>query len=331
MKRVRAIVLYSGGLDSLLAAKILMEQGVEVTGFHCILPFTAPDFPPEELDVSRMARQIDLPLVHYRCDDAYIAMIKNPPHGYGKHMNPCVDCKIFFLQRGTEYMNKTGADFIATGEVVGQRPMSQLKHTMNHIIKETGLHDRLLRPLSAKILKPTPMEEEGLVDREKLFDISGRGRRRQLELAEEYGITEFSSPAGGCLFTDRNIARRVRDMFVHHETTSPLDLYLMTTGRHFRISEKTKVIISRNEGETRELEKYRDRADLFMEPAFKGPAAFLRGEATEETRDITAALISRYGSPIKEENKLYFTQGEINGSLEAPPAMSEDDLHYMRI
>lgn len=269
--------------------------------------------------------------MHYRCDREYIEMVKNPPHGYGKHLNPCIDCKIFFIRKAAEYMIETEADFIATGEVVGQRPMSQLKHTMNHILKETGLQDRLLRPLSAKLLKPTRMEEEGLIDRERLLDISGRGRRRQMELAEKYGIKEYSSPAGGCLFTDANIARRVNDMFSHLETTSPLDLYLTTIGRHFRISEGTKIIISRNEKENIELEKYVTDSDLYMEPDFRGPAAFLRGTPSEEDIFTAASIISRYGKPSEDENTVFIKNYSDKKSIKAPEAIEDSLLETLRI
>ncbi len=326
------IVLYSGGLDSLLAAKVLMDQGIRVTGFHCILPFTDPNISPEELHVSKLAQQIDLPLVHYRCDREYIDMVKNPPHGYGKAVNPCIDCKIFFIRQACKYMTETGADFIATGEVVGQRPMSQQKHTMNHILKETGLQDRLLRPLSAKILKPTLVEKEGLVDREALLDISGRGRRRQMELAEELGITDYTSPAGGCLFTDQNIARRVRDMFENYRETSPLDLFLMTIGRHFRINEKAKIIVSRNEKENLKLEEYREMADIYMKPDFRGPAVFFRGTPDEGSINKAAAVLSRYGKPDETEHSITITVGkETIKIIEAPAPVDEKVLESMRI
>lgn len=211
MKSVKCILLYSGGLDSLLAGKVLLDEGIDVTGLHCILPYYPPDVDTEDLKESIIAKQIGLKLVHYRCGDEYINMLKNPPHGYGKHINPCIDCKIFFINKAAEIMIETGSDFVATGEVVGQRPMSQYKNTLIHIENST-LKGRLLRPLSAKLLKPTIPEMNGIVNREKLYDISGRGRSRQIELAKYFGIKDYSSPAGGCLFTDSFISSRIKDL-----------------------------------------------------------------------------------------------------------------------
>ena len=332
MARHKCILLYSGGLDSLIAAKLLMDQDIDVVGFHCILPFVSPDFAPGELISSKSAGQIELPLVHHRCGREYLEMVKNPPHGYGKNMNPCIDCKMYFIDRAAQYMEETGADFLATGEVVGQRPMSQLKHTMNHIFNTSNLEGRLLRPLSAKILKPTIMEETGIIDREKLLDISGRGRKRQMELARHYGIKNYSSPAGGCLFTDVNVSRRVSDLFVHHDDFSPLDMYLLTIGRHFRLDEHSKIIIAKNEIENLELEKYRDSAHAFLEPSFKGPSAFLRGNPVSDVTEIAVSIIARYGRPDPDENTVIIT--EKNGTQKkilVPEPISDDVLDKMRI
>ena len=152
-------------------------------------------------------------------------MVKSPPHGHGKHINPCIDCKLFFIKKAAELMNRLNADFVASGEVVGQRPMSQLKHTLKHIEKESGLKGRLLRPLSAKILEPTIPEIEGKIDRNRLLDISGRGRKRQMELADQYGIVNYSHPAGGCLFTDRFFSDRLKDLFEHQAEVTSTEIY----------------------------------------------------------------------------------------------------------
>ena len=199
-KKGKCILLYSGGLDSLLAGKILIDLNIEVIGFHCVLPYYPPDTDLEKLDISIYAKQIGLNLRYHRCGDEYIDILKNPPNGYGKHINPCIDCKIYFIKKAVELMQKTDADFVATGEVMGQRPMSQQKNSLNHIENNT-LKGKLLRPLSAKLLVPTIPEITGIVDREKLYDINGRGRSKQFELAKNFGIKNFSSPAGGCLFT----------------------------------------------------------------------------------------------------------------------------------
>jgi tRNA-uridine 2-sulfurtransferase len=297
----KGILLYSGGLDSLIAGKLLLDQGVELLGLHFILPFAAPHHDPETFDVSRMAEQIGLPLVHKRCGKEYLEMAAHPEHGYGKEMNPCIDCKIYFVREAAKYMKETGADFVATGEVVGQRPMSQLKNTMNHIHKESGLEGRLLRPLSAGILKPTIPEMEGVVDREKLLSLNGRGRKEQLRLATEMGIEKFTSPAGGCLFTDGYIAKRIKDLFDHHESYSSLDFYLLTVGRHFRISRNVKLIVSRREEETLVLDRYRDHADIFIGPRFTGPVGYVLGRAGKEEINLMASIVASYAKKGTEE------------------------------
>lgn len=321
----KAVLLYSGGLDSLLAAKVLMDQGVELTGLHCLLPFTAPDFKPEDLNADKLAKQIGLKVIYRRCGNDYIDILRKPKHGFGRRMNPCIDCKIFFIKQATELMHETGADFVATGEVAGQRPMSQLKHTLNHIINETGLDGRLLRPLSAKILNPTFSETQGLIDREKLLNLSGRSRSAQIELAEKYGITEYESPAGGCLLTDSFIAARVRDLLKRNENADSIDLYLLTLGRHYRYNKKMKFIVGRNEKENNELEKYRGRADMFLTPEFRGPALYVSGEADDETADFLASVVLRYGKP-EADNRIYVYKGNELLCEKFPQVKINDDI-----
>ncbi len=332
MSPVKGVVLYSGGLDSILAAKILMDQGIEMTGLHCLLPFYPPDLNPEELESSNLARQIGLKLIFYRCNRDYIEMIKNPEHGYGKNINPCIDCKLFFIKKASELMYELGANFVATGEVVGQRPMSQLKHTLNHIEKVCGLQGRLLRPLSAKILKPTIPEIEGTVDRKKLLDISGRGRKRQMELAEFYGIKNYSSPAGGCLFTDSHFSSRVNDILHHQQNVDMNDIYLLKIGRHFRINDSLKIIVSRNESEGLELEKMISFADFFIRPEFKGPSIFIKGEMKEEDLELLNSIAARYGKVKNNENKLTLFSGDnILREMSAPNPVDEKILEKLRI
>ena len=291
----KGIVLVSGGLDSLLAARLLMEQGIELTGFHCILPFVPPDAEPSRLPAIRMAEQINLPTRTYRCGVDYIEMLRNPPHGYGTHINPCIDCHIYFLKKAAELMKEIQADFVATGEVVGQRPMSQMKHMLNHIEKASGLRGRLLRPLSAGLLKPTIPEMEGIVDRTRLLSIHGRSRTEQFRLAERFGIREYSSPAGGCLFTDRFFAGRVRDLFLYYDNIDMLDLYLCTIGRQYRISTNAKLIVGRNEDENVELMKYREWADYLFTPHFKGPTAVVKGVLDDAGLHCVGSILAFYG------------------------------------
>ena len=327
----KAIVLYSGGLDSLLAAKILMEQGFDVTGFHCILPFTADDFVPEDSLPALLAKNIGLPLVFYRCGQEYLDMVKAPAHGYGGNMNPCIDCKIHFIKKAAAYMKESDSLFVATGEVVGQRPMSQFKNIMNHIFKASNLGGRLLRPLSAKLLKPTIMEEQGIVDRNKLFAIQGRGRKPQMELAAKYGITEYTSPAGGCLLTDPNVSARLRDLFAHHKDCSVTDTYLLTVGRHFRLDNSSKLIVARNENEVKKLALYKDSSPFYFEPSFKGPAALVRGKPESDIVPLTASIICHYGRPDEKNNTIAVSRPGSLASVNANERAGEEVLNKLKI
>lgn len=302
--KAKGILLYSGGLDSLIAAKLLMEQDVELTGLHFVLPFYPPGFNLNELHAVKQAKEIGLKLEFYRCGKKYLEMLRNPLHGYGKNINPCIDCKIFFISKAAEYMERLNADFVATGEVVGQRPMSQLKHTLRHIEKSTNLKGRLLRPLSARILEPTIAETEGKIDRTRLLDINGRGRKRQLELAAEYGITDFSSPSGGCHFTDMSIAARIKDIFANEDDINETDIYSSTIGRHYRTEKKSKIIVARNEQESIKLEEIKEFADSMLYPLFSGPTVFVKGEIDDKDSTAITSIMARYGKPEPEEKRV---------------------------
>lgn len=332
MPGTRGILLYSGGLDSILAAKLLMDQGIDITGLYCILPFYPPDMNPEELESSKLAKQIGLKLEYNHCEEEYIEMVKNPPHGYGKHINPCIDCKLFFMKKAAELMEKLEADFVATGEVVGQRPMSQLKHTLKHIEKVSGLKGRLLRPLSAKILEPTIPEIEGKVDRSRLLDISGRGRKRQIELAMHYGIENYSHPAGGCLFTDRFFSIRLRDLFTHQADITATDIYLLKIGRHFRINESLKIILARDEHESIELEKLAGFSDYFIRPEFKGPSVFIKGYMNDQDIELVNSIVSRYSKATEDEKKLtLFLKDKTIRVIKSAPPVDDKITENMRL
>jgi tRNA-uridine 2-sulfurtransferase len=332
VSRGKGIVLISGGLDSMLAARVLMDQDLELIGFHSILPFVAPDKEPADLKPVQLASRINLKVHVHRCDKEYIDIIRNPAHGYGKHANPCIDCHIYFINKAAELMRELKADFVATGEVVGQRPMSQMRHTMNHIEKVTGLNGRLLRPLSAKLLKPTIPEQTGIVNRDMLLDINGRSRKDQFELARKYNIDEYESPSGGCLFTDRYISLRVRDLIARHSDIEAVDFYLLTIGRHFRISDEAKIIVSRNEQENNELEKYRNVSDYFFIPDFKGPAVFVKGGISGSEMECIGSIILRYGKAAGNEPvvTVYKKETAIK-KISVPDMISGEHLERLRI
>jgi tRNA U34 2-thiouridine synthase MnmA/TrmU len=305
--RVKAIALLSGGLDSTLAVKIIQNMGIEIkalnfhTGFCLVdhrrhLSVRRGEKPPRNESL-RAGADLGVPVEMIDISGEYLDVVLNPKHGYGSAANPCVDCRIMMLRKAKERMEKEGADFIITGEVVGQRPMTQHKGTLRLIAKQSGTREILLRPLSAKLLDPTRPEIEGLVDREALYGISGRGRKDQMRLAKELGITDYPQPAGGCCFlTDHNYARRFRDLVRHRPPGSITmeDLVLLKVGRHFRVSESAKVIVGRDQAENEFLERYTAGRWLFKVRGFEGPLTLCEGEPSKEDLSIAAALTARY-------------------------------------
>ena len=292
----KAIGLLSGGLDSTLTVKLMMNQGIKVTALNFITPFCTCTRKGCKHEASRIAEKFDIPIKVVAAGGEYIKMVKNPKHGYGKNMNPCIDCRIFMLKKAKEYMEEMGASFLFTGEVLGQRPMSQRREAMTIIEKEAGLEGLILRPLSAQFLKPTIPEREGLIDREKLFGISGRWRKPQMELAEELGIEDYQCPAGGCRLTDRPFAKRVKEAFEHDEDGIQ-DMNLLKYGRHFRLPSGVKVIVGRNEEENSIISRFAEEKDLLMEVVgFGSPITLLKGSRNEEDVKMAASVCVRYSN-----------------------------------
>jgi len=308
MGKRKAVALFSGGLDSILAAKIVQEQGIDIVGLHIKTGFHSEDVKErlgilkgEDNPVHKAAKSINLPLVELDISNTYCEIIEKPKYGYGKNANPCIDCKIKFLKTAKEFMEKEGFDFIVTGEVVNQRPMSQNLPTLRLIEKEAGVEGLVLRPLSAKLLPPSIPEQKGWVDREKLYDISGRGRDRQLELAKQFGLKYIPQPAGGCLLTMEEIGKRVFDQLEHKEWNCEI-AKLVPVGRHFRLPSGSKVIVARNKEEVNYLKRFSSKWYLFK-PTSKGTVALLLKEAppTEEELKLTAGLVARYSKRQPKE------------------------------
>ena len=244
-----AIALYSGGLDSALAILLILRQNIKVTALSFLTDFGCDisDSSGCGSDPYAAAEKFgfDVKLMHL--GQEFIDIVKSPKHGYGKNMNPCIDCRILMLREAAVLMKTVGADFIITGEVVGQRPKSQHRPTLRLIDRESGLEGFLVRPLSAKLLPETVPEQNGLVDRNQLEGISGRSRKRQLELAREFGLEDYSSPAGGCLLTDVNYSKRLKDLLAHNQNPDSNDIILLRYGRHFRLDSQTRLIVGRDE------------------------------------------------------------------------------------
>jgi len=286
----KCVVLISGGLDSALAAQLMREQGIAVHGLYLAASWGCCD---KDKAVA-VAQQLGIPLMVLGLGDAYLDVIKSPKYGYGTQMNPCVDCRIYMFKIAKRYMEEIGAGFVVTGEVMGQRPMSQMKRPLAIIEVESGLEGLLLRPLSAKLLEPTLPELLGIVDRSRLLALSGRSRYEQLALAHHSGITEYSQAAGGCLLTDEAFARKVKDLFAHEERPTTKDMELLTIGRHLRLGPKTKVILGRNELENLLLEGYAGDGYTVISPRFPGPAALVVGSWDETTKPTVIRLILQH-------------------------------------
>ena len=282
--RIRALGLLSGGLDSTLAARLMMEQGLEVSAINFTSPFCTctPKSAGCAAVVTAVRKLGGIPLKQVALGDDYLELVRQPAHGYGSGLNPCIDCRIMKLRKAGEYMGEIGAAFLFTGEILGQRPMSQQRHQLEIIDQESGMQGRILRPLSARHFAPTTPEQQGLVDRSKLLDISGRSRRAQIRLAAQKGITDYPCPAGGCLLTDKHFAAKMRDYFLHTEKLTMKDVHLLRVGRHFRLNGGDKVIVARTEHEGKTLENLCPKHHHLLVPVdFAGPVVALQGSSLQ--------------------------------------------------
>lgn len=293
--KVKAVGLISGGLDSSLAAAVIKDLGVDVQGVYFSMPWGCCD----KAKAQSAADQLGIPLMILQLDERYLDIVKNPKHGYGSAMNPCVDCRIHMFTRAAKYMQSIGAQFVFTGEVIGQRPMSQLRHSMKWIEEGSGLTGRLLRPLCAQLMEPTIPEQEGLINREKLLSLNGRSRRPQIDEAEKFGITDFPNPAGGCLLTDKNFARRMKDT-LDHGYRNFRETIALQWGKHFRLNKDFKIILGRDKEENAALRRFAHQDDHIMElPDKLGPTLILKGYNPSPEIFATAAGIIQHFSKHK--------------------------------
>ena len=265
----------------------------------------------------------------------YIDIVKAPKHGYGRNLNPCLDCRIFIFKKAGEYMRQSGASFIVTGEVLGERPMSQRMDAMRIIEKESGLTGLIVRPLCAKLMEPTVLEKEGLVDREKLLNIQGRSRKPQIQLASELDIHDYPCPAGGCLLTDKGFADRMRDLMKHNPDFTVHDIKFLKIGRHFRLGAGAKLIVGRNEEENNTLSELANVNDLSFWPINrKGPLGIGRGVFDKSLIDIASCIIVKYSDRQQTNNQVEIGYrrnfATSSGSIITCPA-EEDLLDRLRI
>lgn len=280
---MKALCIFSGGLDSLIATLILRNNGIDVLAVF----FETPFFRSENARIS--AERIGIPFISVDITARHFKMLENPPHGYGANMNPCIDCHALMFKIAGEMLSEERASFIATGEVLGQRPFSQNKRAMAIVAKESGIADLILRPLSARLLSPSLPEREGWVAREALLGLQGRSRKPQIRLARNLGITEYETPAGGCVLTKKAFSRRLKDlMLFKRKLIDPDQIGLLRAGRHFRLSPEAKAVVGRNLSDNEKIAALADEEDIIMSVEFfPGPTTLISGEP--ENKDIITA------------------------------------------
>lgn len=311
----KAVSLISGGLDSLLATKVILDQGIHVEGINfftgfCVEGHTHAIRKQDQNKEKRnnalwVAEQLGIKLHIIDIIEEYKDIVINPKHGYGANLNPCLDCKVFMVTKAKQWMEENGFDFIITGEVVGQRPMSQRKNTMPIVSRDSGADDRLVRPLCAQNLPETLPVREGWLDGNALHGFSGRSRKPQMALADKFGFDEYAQPAGGCCFlTDASYSKKLGDMWTHRRTKDYEldDIMMLKVGRHIRPKPEFKLIIGREEGENNFLNGYRKQFTSMFATSHTGPLVLVDGELkTQEDLELAAQLTARYGHGKKAE------------------------------
>ncbi|MCM8818788.1 MAG: hypothetical protein NC915_04865 [Candidatus Omnitrophica bacterium] len=291
---IKAIVLLSGGLDSSLATKIIVEQGIELMALNFFTPFCRCSRKKGCHSVVKyFAEKLGIPIRRIFLGEEYLKIIKNPKYGYGKNLNPCIDCRILMLKKAKEIMEKEGFSFIVTGEVLNQRPKSQTLNALKIIERETGLEGLILRPLSANFLSQTIPEKNGWVDRGKLLSIKGRSRKMQIFLADIYGIKDYPCPAGGCLLTDPAFSKRMKDLMEFDEINLR-NIELLKIGRHFRLSAHTKLIVGRDDSENKKLLFLKEMNDIIIRSENFQVVGILKGCVNENIMNFAAKIVAKY-------------------------------------
>jgi tRNA U34 2-thiouridine synthase MnmA/TrmU len=324
---MKALGLLSGGLDSTIAVKLILEQGTSVEAINFVTPFC--QCRKGGCGAQEAAKAFNIPLKVISAGPAYLRVVRNPKFGYGKNLNPCVDCRIFMLKKAKKYAKEIGADFIFTGEVLGQRPMSQHKAALNLIEKEAGLQGRIVRPLSAKLLPETEAEQKGYIKKEALRDISGRSRKAQIQMTREFNIENYPCAGGGCLLTDKQFASKLRDLFKHKKRVTVKEVNSLKIGRHFRFG-ANKIIVGRSETENKILGQTKNKADYVFEvPNCGSPTTILQGPKTKNSIQM-AAKLTAFHSDRKSEQTANVSYGqaslEKNTTVTLPTAVDVDAI-----
>jgi len=329
--KIKAVALFSGGLDSILAVKLIQEQGIEVKGVN----FKTPFFGLDQALITTKNLDMDLEIIDITGE--LLEILKNPLHGFGKNMNPCIDCHTLMFKKAGEYMTKIGASFILSGEVLGERPMSQNRNSLSLIERESGLEGRILRPLSALLLPETIPEKEGLVNKNKLLNISGRSRKRQMELATRMDLKHYPSPAGGCKLTEQGFSKRLRDLF-NQEKYSLEEIDLLKLGRHFRLNRDIKLVVGRNKEENERLKDFFQEGDfLFKAKNLKGPISLikkgfkLKNDFIDKSCQITARYCDRNEGEDEEVYINYYSASKELAKTRKVKPLREEELEILRV
>ena len=330
-EKKKIVALLSGGLDSRLAIKMMQKQGFEVEAVAIKTPFC--DFDCGRgcgFEIRETADNLGVNLKTVYLGDEYIEMLKHPKYGFGSGMNPCIDCRAMMFEAGKKHMEEIGAEFIISGEVLGQRPMSQHGPALRTIEKESGLEGKIVRPLSAALLPPTEPELNGLIKREDLGKIRGRSRKDQLRMAQEFGIENPPNAGGGCLLTDPKFAIRAKDLFNHIQTPTTNDIDLLKIGRHFRFDQKTKFIVGRNHDENEMLKALALDGDVLLETKdHVGPVSLIRGEISQNLLELAAAITLRYSDAPKDVPSMVVSQKkDVKVEISVMPVDESSYLQY---
>jgi len=328
---MKAVMLLSGGLDSRLAMRLMLEQGIELHVLHFTSVFSAShEESASQGALARVAEKWGVPMTVEDITDGLLRLVENPPHGAGSGVNPCIDCRIMQLRRARDLMGRTGARFVVTGEVLGQRPMSQRRGAMELIEREAGLEGLVVRPLTALALAATVPETEGWIDRGKLLGITGRRRVPQIELARELGITDYPTPAGGCRLTEPGFARRVRDLIAHDELCRE-NVLLLEVGRHFRLAPHARLVVGRDKDENERIGSLTREGDCLLEAqGFRGPLSLGRGAFDEALLHLAARITARYGQGRREPAVTVEVRGPLSCRLAVAPA-EDAELEQYRV
>ena len=326
-KLTTALALYSGGLDSTLACRVVAGQGIKVVAVKFVTPFFGYDLlARKEAYIKSIKEKFDIDVLVKDVTLPYLELLKKPAHGFGRYFNPCIDCKIFLLSEAKKMMPELGASFLVTGEVIGQRPMSQRRDTLRVIERDSGCESILLRPLCARNLEPTRAELEGLIDRERLLGFSGRNRTPQIKLADELGITDYPSPGGGCILADPILSRRIEEYYQHRKKIITSDILLLMIGRQFKLPGGGWLVVGRDQQENEKLEELRKPDDWLLQPSvIPGPTAILRNSSNAAELEMAAGLVARYAKKSALVQGAAIIIAERHGTTRQIEALALDD------